>query len=149
MLKARTMILVLLCAAALPAAAQVYRWVDKDGKVHYSSDKPTDAVAESLPIKSANSLGGDADAAAATAAAPAGAPLDPNDPNAALKKEVQALNAQRCNTAKQIAASYEKAPWLEKPNPDGTKTRLAPEAEAAERARIKADVASACGAAGG
>lgn len=41
------------CAlAAGPAAAQVYRWVDKDGKVHYSDKKPKDAAAKDLNIDS-------------------------------------------------------------------------------------------------
>ncbi len=140
----RIAILILLCALALPATAQVYRWVDKDGKVHYTGDKPpADVQAEVLPIKSTNSLGGNASDEPAPAAA--AAPIDPNDPNAALAKEVQALNQQRCSAAKAIAARYDSAPFLETPNPDGSKTRLTPEAEAAERARMKSQVASACG----
>ena len=43
-------LLVALCAA--PAGAQVYRWVDKDGKVHYSDKKPKDAAAQELAIQS-------------------------------------------------------------------------------------------------
>jgi hypothetical protein len=129
--------------------AQVYRWVDKDGKVHYSSQKPADAPAEALAIKSANSLEGnearDPAAAPTTAAAPATAA---GDPKTAMQSQVEALNKQRCDTAKAIAKSYDGAPWLEKSNADGTKTRLAPEDEAAERARIKNDVTSACGAGG-
>ena len=148
----RTTLLVLLCALALPATAQVYRWVDKDGKVHYTDQKPPDVQAEALPIKSANSLGGNEAATPATAPAAAAAPAtaaNPNDPNAALKKEVDALNAQRCSAAKSIAARYDSAPYLEKANADGTKTRLAPAEEAAERARMKSQVQSACAASGG
>lgn len=144
----RNTILVLLCALAWPATAQVYRWVDKDGKVHYASQKPPDVKADELAIKSAVSLEGNSAATpptAAPAATPAAAPLDPNDPNAALAKEVQALNQQRCSAAKSIAARYDSAPFLEKPNADGTKTRLTPEEEAAERARMKNQIASACG----
>ncbi|MGD8380447.1 MAG: DUF4124 domain-containing protein [Gammaproteobacteria bacterium] len=37
--------------AALPAAAAVYRWVDKDGNVHYS-DKPVTPQAQRTHIKS-------------------------------------------------------------------------------------------------
>jgi hypothetical protein len=147
----RIMLLVLLCALVLPASAQVYRWIDKDGKVHYTDQKPPDVQAEALAIKSANSLGGNADAAATptTAPAAAAAPANPNDPNAALKKEVDALNAQRCSAAKSIAARYDSAPFLEKANADGTKTRLSPAEEAAERARMKSQVQSACAVSGG
>jgi hypothetical protein len=35
-----------------PVAAQVYRWVDKDGKVHYSDQKPPDRKADELAIQS-------------------------------------------------------------------------------------------------
>ncbi len=41
---------VLLALAALPAAAQMYRWIDKDGKVHYS-DQPPPAAAKKLEEK--------------------------------------------------------------------------------------------------
>jgi len=144
----RNAILVLLCALAVPATAQVYRWVDKDGKVHYESQKPPDVKADELAIKSAVSLEGNTAATPPStppAAAPAAAPLDPNDPNAALKQQVDALNAQRCSAAKAIAARYDSAPFLEKSNADGSKARLTPEDEAAERARMKNQVTSACG----
>ena len=144
----RSSILVLLCTLALPAAAQVYRWVDKNGQVHYSSAKPPEVKVDELKIQSANSLGGEASATAAPTSAPVAAPIVPNDPNAALQREVQTLNKQRCSAAKAIAARYEGAPYLEKANADGSKARLTPEAEAGERARIKSDVASACGSGG-
>ena len=37
---------------AATVSAQVYRWVDKDGKVHYSDQKPPDAPADKLAIQS-------------------------------------------------------------------------------------------------
>ena len=151
MMKSRDAIL-LLCALALPATAQVYRWVDKDGKVHYAQQKPPDVKADELPIKSANSLEGNQAAAPAPASAPPAAAPSTNAADAAgeaMKKEVDALNAQRCNTAKSIAARYDSAPFLEKSNADGTKTRLSPEEEAAERARMKGQVTSACAVSGG
>jgi hypothetical protein len=145
----RCLILMSLCALALPATAQVYRWVDKDGKVHYTQQKPPDVQAEVLPIKSANSLGGDPAAAAAPAAAPAAPATAPSGYDsdaaaAAMKAEVEALNKQRCSAAKSIASRYDSAPFLEKSNADGTKTRLTPEEEATERARMKGQVSSAC-----
>ena len=44
------MLVVLACALvlALPAAAQVYKWVDKDGKIHYSDKPPRDPKAKSV-----------------------------------------------------------------------------------------------------
>ena len=146
----RCIFLITLCALALPATAQVYKWVDKDGKVHYTSQKPPDVKAEELEIKSANSLGAAA-TPATTPQAPAAAPPTnaADEASAALKKEVDALNQQRCNTAKSIAARYDSAPFLEKTGADGAKVRLAPEEEAAERARMKGQVTSACAVSGG
>ena len=42
------------CGALLvaPAAAQVYKWTDETGRVHYSDTPPTDADATLLPIES-------------------------------------------------------------------------------------------------
>src|SRR5688572_28270749 len=148
----RCLILMALCTLALPVSAQVYKWVDKDGKVHYTSQKPADVKAEELAIKSANSLGGDPAAATAAATPPPAAAPPTNaadEASAALKKEVDALNQQRCNTAKSIAARYDSAPFLEKSNADGSKSRLTPEEEATERARMKGQVTSACAVSGG
>jgi hypothetical protein len=40
----RTVLLVVLLASATPASAQVYRWVDEKGKVHYSNTTPPAGV---------------------------------------------------------------------------------------------------------
>jgi hypothetical protein len=40
--------LALAFALALPAAAQVYKWVDKDGKIHYSDKPPRDPKAKGV-----------------------------------------------------------------------------------------------------
>jgi hypothetical protein len=153
----RIALLFTLCALALPATAQVYRWVDKDGKVHYASQKPPDVQAEALAIKSAVSLEGNtaatpstaAPAAAAPTAAPPTGAYDSDAAAAAMKAEVDALNKQRCSAAKSISSRYDSAPFLEKSNADGTKSRLTPEEEAAERARMKGQVTSACAVSGG
>jgi hypothetical protein len=41
---ARCWLLVAMLVAAAPAAAQVYRWVDDKGRVHYSNDTPPPGV---------------------------------------------------------------------------------------------------------
>jgi hypothetical protein len=41
---ARCLLLVAMLVAAAPAAAQVYRWVDDRGRVHYSNDTPPPGV---------------------------------------------------------------------------------------------------------
>lgn len=45
----RLLILLLACFSLAAAAAEVYRWVDKDGVVHYS-DKPLAAEAKPVPL---------------------------------------------------------------------------------------------------
>jgi hypothetical protein len=42
-----------LMLAAAAGAADVYRWVDAEGKVHFADAPPADVVAEKLAIKSA------------------------------------------------------------------------------------------------
>ncbi|GAA5179536.1 hypothetical protein GCM10025771_21810 [Niveibacterium umoris] len=46
----RLLIAILCCAAALPALAGVYKWVDANGKVHYSDQPPPSADASSVSI---------------------------------------------------------------------------------------------------
>lgn len=41
----------MLLAAALPAQAQVYKWVDKDGKVHYSSTPPPSTASPAQQVE--------------------------------------------------------------------------------------------------
>ena len=48
MAKAPAILIFALLALALPATAQVYKWVDKDGKVHYSDKKPRDPKAKDV-----------------------------------------------------------------------------------------------------
>lgn len=49
---ATVLFLVTACSCLGTAEAQVYRWVDKDGKVHYSDKKPKDAAAKEMAIDS-------------------------------------------------------------------------------------------------
>ena len=47
----RTLMYLLVVLAASPGAAQVYRWVDEDGKVHFSDKKPETKAAETVNIE--------------------------------------------------------------------------------------------------
>jgi glutaredoxin len=42
----------LLAALALPAAGQVYKWTDRDGRVHFGDRPPPDAKTEEVRIRS-------------------------------------------------------------------------------------------------
>lgn len=139
-----------LCAAfALPAAAQVYKWTDANGKVHYSNQKPPEPGVETKTLKldpgptaAAPSTAPGAQAAA-PAATPATAAADAK-PNDDVNKQLAALDEQRCNAAKAVAARYETAPYLQKNGADGKPTKLSIEEEAAERLKVKADVERLC-----
>ena len=45
----KVLVLALLCAA-LPAAADVYKWVDNEGKIHYSDTPPAKGAAKTLDL---------------------------------------------------------------------------------------------------
>lgn len=51
MIRVGLVLLLALAAVALPAHAQVYRWVDADGVVHYTDKPPPAHEAEALPIR--------------------------------------------------------------------------------------------------
>lgn len=127
-----------LVAGTTLAATEVYRWVDKDGKVIYGSQPPAGVVYERMPPPRGPASGGAADG-------PAAAPTT-GASNDAVDQEMKALLAQRCTAAKAVAARYEKAPYLQLKAADGSLQRMAPEDEARERLRIKDEVATACGA---
>ena len=138
-----SLIVLLALALALPVAAEVYRWTDKDGKVHYTSEKPPDVDAKKLkvdPPATATAPTGEANANAAPAAAPTGEAKPNDDVNAQLA----ALDQQRCTAAKSIATRYETAPYLQVAGADGKPRKLAIEEEAAERLKVKADVERLC-----
>lgn len=97
----------LLACAAAAADPTLYRWVDKDGHVHYG-DQPGDAKAQLVAPKpsggGASSSGGDADAAAA--AKQAAACKDKSDEldrykSATTISETDALGNSREYTAEQ------------------------------------------------
>jgi hypothetical protein len=144
-----TRALVLACATllALPAAAQVYKWTDKDGKVHYSNQKPPEPEVETKTLKLDPGPVAAAPTTAPGAVAPAAAPTTAAadaKPNDDVNKQLAALDEQRCNAAKAVAARYETAPYLQKNGPDGKPAKLSIEEEAAERLKVKADVERLC-----
>ena len=57
----RALIAVILLAAALPAAAQLYRWTDESGKTHFT-DTPPPPKAKNVRKKSSAAPSGDASA---------------------------------------------------------------------------------------
>jgi hypothetical protein len=74
------------CAAA--SAGEVYKWKDKDGRVHYG-DRPKDAQAESVTIKSTSGSG---------------------EPSAAFASEQERM--AECQTRRAQLESWRRAPTM-------------------------------------
>ena len=47
----RVLMLVLALAAAAPAAADVYKWIDREGKVHYGDTPPPNSAARPIDVR--------------------------------------------------------------------------------------------------
>jgi glutaredoxin len=75
--------LVLMLAAGAAGAQQIYRWVDANGKVQYSSEKPPSGAATAVPSR-VTSVGSN------------GAPAAKNAPQAATKAPVKMYATDWC-----------------------------------------------------
>jgi hypothetical protein len=99
-------LVVALLALALPATAQVYKWVDKDGKVHYSDKKPRDPKASGVKDMQIESNPTDESAVAAEQEALKMRGLTVDGEIAARKKgeaELAAKKAQAADRERQCA----------------------------------------------
>ena len=54
----RILIAVLALAAAAPAAADVYKWIDQEGKVHYGDTPPPNSAARRVDVRNEPVVGG-------------------------------------------------------------------------------------------
>jgi len=118
-------------ALATAASAQLYRWVDKDGRVHYTSTPPpAGAQARTLP-------GGAAADAAAPAAdkADSNTPLTPSEQEQAFRKrrleeqkaqekaaasaQEQAAKQENCNRARETLATLQSGQRIRRTNAQG------------------------------
>ena len=144
------MVLVLACCVGLaaPVAAQVYRWVDKDGKVHYSDKAPRDGTqAKDLAIESKPTDPAAVEQEQATLQE-RGASVDQSD---AVRKMADAKAAaekadreRRCANARADMNVLERANRLVTVDADNQE-RIATDAEfAARRERARQRVAELC-----
>jgi hypothetical protein len=136
----------LLLAASVPAA-EVYRWVDEQGKVHYG-EHPPPGVKDASRVKVQPPATAASDATTAAADAPATAAADPADPAAnqdAVAQEAVALRQQRCNTAREQLKKYDEARFMVTKDDAGQQRRATLEEEAAERLRVKREIEQNCG----
>lgn len=112
------LIAVLMCAATFGVSAgQVYKWVDPNGRVHFS-DTPRPGWT-AVDLKSAPSLSADADAAEA---APQDEPIAASSEESSEGEGMDArerLRAEECKRRKEQLESYRQATKIVERDPQG------------------------------
>ncbi len=142
------------------ASAQMYRWVDKDGKVHYTNTPPPPGVKAKTIIAPA---GPSAPAASpdATAEDARKGPLTPVEQEQAFRKrQMDAQKAQEkteqarkdteakqenCARARESLATFESGQRISRTNAQGERYYLEDDARAAETEKARATVRDWCG----
>ena len=145
-------IAVAILLATATVAAQVYKWVDKDGKVQYS-DTPPPASATKTEAKKVDT----SPAAAAVGNTPTKALLDrakdfdkrkADDAEKAKKSEADqktaAGNATNCSDARAAVRELETGRPIARTSEAGAREFLSDEARQAEMARAQKSVADFC-----
>lgn len=118
----------------LSANAQVYRWVDDQGRVHYSDTPPPSEQAEALDIESGERAPAADDAA----------DDEENETKEAPTPAAQTLADKRCELAKITLVSYRSADSLLKTDEEGNEQTLSDEEKAAAIKQAEANVAARC-----
>jgi cyclophilin family peptidyl-prolyl cis-trans isomerase len=147
----RLLIIALACSVAPLAAAQLYKYVDKDGKTVYSDQPPVNINTKQLNIQSG---------ATSSAAAPAAAPKSAVDRDKDLQKsrdeardrarksEDTAKQAQAqeqaCTSARQAYQTYADGGRIHKYNAQGERVYLGDQEIEIERERSKREMDEAC-----
>lgn len=119
----RTIIAILLAGCCgVAAAQQVYKWTDKDGRVHYG-DKPRQG-AQVVDVTPGSGTG------------------EPDDPEAA---KTAAARAAECETRQKQLDGYRKAPSIKEISGLGEEREYSAEERQKLIARTEQQVAAACG----
>lgn len=152
--------MIALGSLALPAAAAVYKWVDPQGRIHYS-DRPPPPEGKLLSVDmSAQHARGDRPPEAARPAAqattagsvPPAPPLGPAaTPEAAARlkqtvdSDVSTAQAEQCKQAQERYQSYVHSRRLYKEGPNKERIYLSDQELETERLQAKHDADEACG----
>lgn len=143
----RLAILALGLALAPLAGAQLYKYVDKDGKTVYTDQPPPSVDSKAIRVQPS------AGPAPAPAAAPSKSPQDVQkardaDKDKAKKAEDEARNAAakqaNCNVAKQQFQHYQDGGKIYKYNAAGERELMNDDDIEAARARSKRELDEAC-----
>ncbi|MCG6877346.1 MAG: DUF4124 domain-containing protein [Betaproteobacteria bacterium] len=145
-----------LLLVAVPAQAQLYKWVDANGRVQYSDRKPTDGRQQAQEVKNTVSSVGSQPIGAGTTSGPkTAAELDKEfqkrrqEQTEAQQKQQQAATeqkqkAQNCQAARENLAALNSGQRIARFNEKGEKIYIDDSARAAEVARSRQLVQANC-----
>ena len=135
----------MLVAVWLPAAAQVYRWVDEKGQVHYSQTPPKSGKSQAVAPSASPAGEGNAGVSAISEYAQQGDKArtrqDQERAKAAQDKERQVA---RCKSARSQAAFHQQDGVLYSVDENGERRFYNDSERAAKRAEADAQVAREC-----
>jgi hypothetical protein len=145
----RWMILAVVAAFAWPAAhAQLYKYVDKNGKTVYSDSPPPDVDSKQIRVQPS---GGPSDAPSAKTAVQRDKDADKARKDLAKKSEKDSKDAERqakiqerCNYLKSDLATYEGGVRLKRTNEKGEQEFMTDEQIEAAKARTRREMDEAC-----
>ncbi len=141
-----------LALVAVPALADVYKWLDPQGRVHYT-DRPPPPDAKLVSVEAGGGTHGPHAVPAPAATPSAGQQLPPPTPTEAarLKKSVDAdvagARAEQCKTAQEHYQKYVTSRKIFREGPNKERVYLTDAEADLERVNARRDVEELCGAA--
>jgi hypothetical protein len=140
--------------ATATVTAQVFKWIDKDGKVNFSDTPPPSEAAKGeakkIAVPAASPTTGAPPAKSATAAERAKeSEKRKTDAVEKAKKEqetekIAKQNEERCREAKRMLSSLDSGAPLIRNNDAGERTIMSDDERSAETARAKSAIAESC-----
>lgn len=130
------------------ATAQVYKWTDANGQVHYGDTAPSNATQIKAPTPPAlQSAPQSAPPATRPGAPPAGAPTGASrDQAKQVERDVATARAQQCKEARENYDKSVRAQRIFKTNAKGEREYLSDKDADTTRLQLKTNVDTACGA---
>ena len=152
MIKRCVLLLLMLCMT--PAMAEkIYKWVDENGQIHYSSQKPVGQDAQTVTVKKAPKVAPaknneeNEDSADANAAAEEAAEDDPEADaaaRAALAKADAVNNKKQCELARKNLAALSATVRVTKRDANGELVRLTDDQRLAAMKKAQAAIKQYC-----
>ena len=143
-MKELTAFVMLVFGLCLTANADIWKWVDEQGNVHYGDTPAREYASNAVRVRyTAGNLSASTSNASQTATS-RGKDLDPAETPEERRAREDA-QAYYCKQAKDIYDSYAGAPRLYRTGEDGQREYLSDEEMAATLANAEASVAEWCG----